>query len=142
MVKKAIMRRLRLLTHSWALKDNLNKPKDLIGNIKSIFVSDDKAQEQLYDKVNAIQIQFTPNVPQSDEEIMKVIAGMFGIVSDQTLCEMAERLTGVPFEEELKRIKKEFENKVSGIQTDQEKDAETRKAEDDEPAEKATANEG
>lgn len=110
MVKKAIMRRLRLLTHSWSIKDGLDgldKPRGLIDTVKAFFTSDEKQQEQLYNKVNEIQIQFTPNVPQSDEEIMKVIAGMVGIVSDQTLCEMAERLTGVPFEEELKRLKKQ-----------------------------------
>lgn len=107
MVKKAIMRRLRLLTHSWSIKDGLDKPRGLIDTVKAFFVSDEKQQEQLYNKVNEIQIQFTPNVPQSDEEIMKVIAGMVGIVSDQTLCEMAERLTGVPFEEELKRLKEQ-----------------------------------
>lgn len=107
MVKKAIIRRLRLLTHSWSIKDELNKPQGLIDTVKAFFVSDEKQQEQLYNKVNEIQIQFTPNVPQSDEEIMSVIAGMVGIVSDQTLCEMAERLTGVPFKEELKRLKKQ-----------------------------------
>lgn len=107
MVKKAIMRRLRLLTHSWSIKDELNRPQGLIDTVKAFFISDKKQQEQLYNKVNEIQIQFTPNVPQSDEEIMKVIAGMVGLVSDQTLCEMAERLTGVPAEEELKRIKSE-----------------------------------
>lgn len=109
MVKKAIMRRLRLLTHSWSIKDELNKPQGLIGTVKAFFVSDEKQQEQLYNKVNEIKIQFTPNVPQSDEEIMNVISGMVGIVSDQTLCEMAERLTGIPFEEELKRLKKQDE---------------------------------
>ncbi|MBL1225379.1 phage portal protein [Enterococcus sp. BWR-S5] len=123
MVKKAIMRRLRLLTHSWSLKDNLDS-KGLVDKIKSVSISNNNEQEQLYDKVNAIQIKFTPNVPQSDEEIMKVIAGMVGIVSDQTLCEMAERLTGVPFDEELKRIKKEFNDKVASIQFDQEKEVE------------------
>lgn len=107
MVKKAIMRRLRLLTHSWSIKDDLNKPQGLVDKVKAFFVSDDQQQEQLYNKINEIQIQFTPNVPQSDEEIMTVIAGMVGIVSDQTLCEMAERLTGVPFEEELKRLKEQ-----------------------------------
>lgn len=122
MVKKAIMRRLRLLTHSWSIKDELNKPQGLIDTVKAFFVSDEQQQEQLYNKVNEIQIQFTPNVPQSDEEIMKVIAGMVGIVSDQTLCEMAERLTGVPFEEELKRLK---EQAGSGVfDSDKETDAE------------------
>lgn len=110
MVKKAIMRRLRLLTHSWSIKDDLNKPQGLIENVKAFFVSDDKKQEDLYNKVNDIQILFTPNVPQSDEEIMNVIKGMLGIVSEETLCEMAERLTGVSAEEELKRVNKEKPN--------------------------------
>lgn len=127
MVKKAIMRRLRLLTHSWSIKDELNKPQGLIDTVKAFFVSDEKQQEQLYNKVNEIQIQFTPNVPQSDEEIMSVIAGMVGIVSDQTLCEMAERLTGVPFEEELKRLK---EQAGSGV-FDSDKDTDTEVEEDE-----------
>lgn len=122
MVKKAIMRRLRLLTHSWSIKDGLDKPRGLIDTVKAFFVSDEKQQEQLYNKVNEIQIQFTPNVPQSDEEIMSVIAGMVGIVSDQTLCEMAERLTGVPFEEELKRLKKQSGSGV--FDSDKETDTE------------------
>lgn len=109
MIKKAIMRRLRLLTYSWSLKDNLNKPKGFTEKVKSYFMSSEQKQESLYEKVNEIEILFTPNVPQSDEEIMKVIAGMVGIVSDETLCEMATRLTGVSAEEEIKRIKAEKE---------------------------------
>ncbi|MGX7202382.1 phage portal protein [Enterococcus plantarum] len=115
MIKKAIMRRLRLLTHSWSLKDNLNKPQGFADKVKSIFMSADKKQESLYDKVNEIEILFTPNVPQSDEEIMKVIAGMVGIVSDETLCEMAAKLTGVPAETEIKRIKKETDDSVNRV---------------------------
>jgi SPP1 family phage portal protein len=131
MVKKAIMRRLRLLTHSWNIKDGLDKPRGLIDTVKAFFASDEKQQEQLYNKVNEIQIQFTPNVPQSDEEIMSVIAGMVGIVSDQTLCEMAERLTGVPFEEELKRLKKQS---VSGVfDSDKEVEEDESQRTDDEP---------
>ncbi|HGP3997141.1 TPA: phage portal protein [Enterococcus faecium] len=133
LVKKAIMRRLRLLTHSWSIKDELNKPQGLIDTVKAFFVSDEKQQEQLYNKVNEIQIQFTPNVPQSDEEIMSVIAGMVGIVSDQTLCEMAERLTGVPFEEELKRLKKQSGSGV--FDSDKETDVE---AEEDESVEETS----
>lgn len=135
MVKKAIMRRLRLLTHSWSIKDGLDKPRGLIDTFKAFFVSDEKQQEQLYNKVNEIQIQFTPNVPQSDEEIMKVIAGMVGIVSDQTLCEMAERLTGVPFEEELKRLKKQA---GSGV-FDSDKETDTEVEEDEQKDDGASA---
>ncbi|MGO2961227.1 MAG: phage portal protein [Carnobacterium maltaromaticum] len=106
-LNKAIMRRLRLLTHSWSIKENLNKPTGLVETIRSIFSSEDKRQKDLYKKVNEIEILFTPNVPQSDEEIMNVIKGMVGIVSDETLFDMATRLTGVPVEEELKRVMKE-----------------------------------
>lgn len=134
MVKKAIMRRLRLLTHSWSIKDELNRPQGLIDTVKAFFVSDEKQQEQLYNKVNEIQIQFTPNVPQSDEEIMSVIAGMVGIVSDQTLCEMAERLTGVPFEEELKRLKKQA---GSGV-FDSDKETDTEVEEDEQKDDEAS----
>lgn len=134
MVKKAIMRRLRLLTHSWSIKDELNKPQGLIDTVEAFFVSDEKQQEQLYNKVNEIQIQFTPNVPQSDEEIMSVIAGMVGIVSDQTLCEMAERLTGVPFEEELKRLKKQS---GSGV-FDSDKETDTEVEEDEQKDDEAS----
>ncbi|HBA1104368.1 TPA: phage portal protein [Enterococcus faecium] len=134
MVKKAIMRRLRLLTHSWSIKDDLNKPQGLIDTVKAFFVSDEKQQEQLYNKVNEIQIQFTPNVPQSDEEIMSVIAGMVGIVSDQTLCEMAERLTGVPFEEELKRLKKQAGDGVF----DSDKETDTEVEEDEQKDDEAS----
>lgn len=134
MVKKAIMRRLRLLTHSWSIKDGLDKPRGLIDTVKAFFVSDEKQQEQLYNKVNEIQIQFTPNVPQSDEEIMSVIAGMVGIVSDQTLCEMAERLTGVPFEEELKRLKKQA---GSGV-FDSDKETDTEVEEDEQKDDEAS----
>lgn len=105
MVKKALMRRLRLLCHSWSIKDNLTHNQKFVDKVKSIFINDKNKKENLYNKVNEIQIKFTPNVPQSDEEIMTVISGMNGIVSDETLCQMAEKLTGVPADQELKRLK-------------------------------------
>lgn len=110
MIKKAIMRRLRLLTYSWSIKEDIAKPKGLINMMKAVFVSPNSKQQSLYDRVNEIEILFTPNVPQSDEEIMNVIKGMNGIISEETLCEMAERLTGVPADEEMKRVSKERPN--------------------------------
>lgn len=110
MITKAIMRRLRLLAHSWNIKENINTDLGLMDAIKSILMpSDSKAEQedQLYQLVNDIQIKFTPNVPQSDEEIMKVITGMDTVVSDQTIFEMASRLTGVGADDESKRIKKQ-----------------------------------
>lgn len=93
MVKKALMRRLRLLTYSWSIKDNLN--------------SGSKERKDLYNRVNDIEVKFTPNVPQSDKEVMEVITGMSAVVSDQTIYEMASRLTGVSAVEEMKRVKEE-----------------------------------
>lgn len=97
MIKKAIMRRLRLLTHSWSIKNDLE--------------SNDN-QEDLYNKVNTIEVKFEPNVPQSDEEIMKVIAGLYGIVSDETICEMATKLTGVASKEEVARLLKQNNEEI------------------------------
>lgn len=107
MVKKALMRRLRLLTHSWSIKDNLSKPNGFVAQVKSLFKSEEQLKQSLYDRVNDIEILFTPNVPQSDKEVMEVITGMNAVVSDQTIFEMASRLTGVSAEEEMKRVKKE-----------------------------------
>lgn len=97
MITKALMRRLRLLTYSWSIKDNLESDN----------------HENLYDLVNDIVIKFTPNVPQSDKEVMEVIKGMDGLVSDQTIYEMAERLTGVSAEEESKRVDGELKDRLN-----------------------------
>lgn len=96
MITKALMRRLRLLTYSWSIKDNLESNN----------------HENLYNLVNDIVIKFTPNVPQSDKEVMEVIKGMDGLVSDQTIYEMAERLTGVSAEEESKRVDGELKDRL------------------------------
>lgn len=107
-IKKALMRRLRLLTHSWSIKESIeNQSDNLLDKIKKFFTGDEKKRELLFEKVNDIEIQFTPNVPQSDEEIMNVIKGMAGEVSQLTIFEMASRLTGVSSEEEAKRMKEE-----------------------------------
>lgn len=91
MVSKALMRRLRIVADSWMLKDKL------FG----------KNHENIYDLINELEIKFTPNVPQSDEEIMKVITGLATQLSEKTIYEMSERLTGVPSDEELKRVEEE-----------------------------------
>lgn len=98
MITKALMRRLRLLTYSWSIKDKISSETD---------------HSDLYDKVNDIVIKFTPNVPQSDKEVMEVIKGMDGLVSDQTIYEMAERLTGVSAEEESKRVDGELKDRLN-----------------------------
>lgn len=123
MIQKAIMRRLRLLVHSWSIKENLNTSKGLVDSIKSILMpgsEQQKRENDLYELVNQIQIKFTPNIPQSDEEIMNVITGMDLVISKQSILEMASRLTGVSPEEELKRLNKEADKEKNPPQYDYE----------------------
>lgn len=87
-IEKSLMRRWRLLAHIWAKTNNADT-------------------DDYYTKINELTIQFTPNIPQSDEEIMRVISGMVGIVSDETIAEMASGLTGVDAKLEMERIAKE-----------------------------------
>jgi len=110
MITKAIMRRLRLVAHSWAIKDTL-QPKTLAEKVKSFvsYENNDKAEE-LYHEVNDVEVKFNPNVPQSDVEIMNVIKGMYGVVSDQTIFELSKQLTGVDAKEEKERIETESRN--------------------------------
>lgn len=116
MINKALMRRLRLLTYSWSIKDKISSETD---------------HSDLYDKVNDIVIKFTPNVPQSDKEVMQVIKGMDGLVSEQTIYEMAERLTGVSAEEESKRVDGELEDRLDKEDFEFEKKAEVEEVKED-----------
>jgi SPP1 family phage portal protein len=108
MITKNIRRRLRLLAYSWSIKEPV---QDLATRIKNFisYEQTDNHQEN-YEAVNDVEIKFTPNVPQSDEEIMKVIDGMHGIVSEQTIFEMSKRLTGVDAEVEMQRVEDETDS--------------------------------
>lgn len=108
-VRKAIMRRLRLLANSWALHEMIrpeNLMQSITNKVKGIF-SRDSEKQKMYDLVNEVEIKFNPNIPQSDQELVENVKNLYGVVSDQTLMEMLERITGVNAEEEMERIKKE-----------------------------------
>lgn len=110
MIEKALRRRLRLIAYSWSISETLN-PKNFMERAKNFisYYPQEDRQQQLYEAVNEVEVKFTPNVPQSDVEIMNVISGMNGIVSKQTIYEMAKQLTGVDAEEEASRKDEEKE---------------------------------
>ena len=116
-VKKAIRRRMRILSDSWSVKERLNEKglNKIINAFKKGIASD---KTSLYNQINEIEIKFTPNIPQSDKETMEVIKGMYGVVSDETIYNMATRLTGVKAEEEIKRVLKEEQEKMKDAVTD------------------------
>lgn len=111
-IRKAIMRRLRLLASSWAIKESVIDRKNLLQRIKEA-ISFKTDQQKMYDLVNEVSIKFVPNIPRSDEELVANAKQLYGLVSDQTLLEMLEAITGVNAEEELKRVQTESETQNS-----------------------------
>lgn len=98
-IEKALMRRWRLLATYWAKTAN-------------------GSTDDYYEAINKMTIKFTPNVPQSDKEIMEIISGMVGIISNETITEMSSKLTGVASNLELNRIATEG---ISPQATDEER---------------------
>lgn len=90
--KKGLMRRLRLAANIWAIKGN---------------------EATTYSLVNDTSIVFTPNLPQNDNEIVTAAQNLYGIVSDQTIFEILNTVTGVDAEAELERLKEEADKKQS-----------------------------
>ena len=86
--EKGLMRRLRLAINIWKIKGN-----DL-GN---------------YALINETDIVFTPNLPQNNNEMVAIVKNLYGVVSEQTIVEILERVTGVNAETELKRLKEDTE---------------------------------
>ena len=82
------MRRLRLAVNIWKIKGNDS------GN---------------YNLINQTDIVFTPNLPQNDNEMVAIVKNLYGVVSEQTIAEILERVTGVNAETELKRLKEDTE---------------------------------
>ena len=62
-----------------------------------------------YNLINETSVVFTPNIPQNDAEIVAMAKNLYGVVSEQTIFEMLEQVTGVNAEAELKRMKEETE---------------------------------
>lgn len=86
--EKGLMRRLRLAVNIWKIKGNDS------GN---------------YNLINQTDIVFTPNLPQNNNEMVAIVKNLYGIVSEQTIVEILERVTGINAETELKRLKEDTE---------------------------------
>ena len=86
--EKGLMRRLRLAVNIWKIKGNDS------GN---------------YNLINQTDIVFTPNLPQNNNEMVAIDKSLYGVVSEQTIVEILERVTGVNAETELKRLKEDTE---------------------------------
>lgn len=84
--KKGLMRRLRLAVNIWEVKGN---------------------EATNYQAINKTTVIFSPNLPQNDVEVANIAKSLFGVVSDQTVYELLEQVTGIDAEDELKRLKAE-----------------------------------
>lgn len=84
--KKGLMRRLRLAVNIWEVKGN---------------------EATNYQAINQTAVIFSPNLPQNDAERANIAKSLFGVVSDQTVYELLEQVTGIDAEDELKRLKAE-----------------------------------
>lgn len=86
--EKGLMRRLRLAVNIWKIKGN---------------------DSENYSLINKTDVVFTPNLPQNDTELVAIVKSLYGVVSEQTIVEILEQVTGVNAEAEMKRIKEEQE---------------------------------
>ena len=81
-----LMRRLRLAVNIWKIQGNKNTA---------------------YELINETSVVFSPNVPQNEKEIVEMIKSLYGIVSDQTIFELLNQVTGVNAVDEIKRLKEQ-----------------------------------
>lgn len=86
--EKGLMRRLRLAVNIWKIKGN---------------------DSENYNLINETNVVFTPNLPQNDVELVAIVKSLYGVVSEQTIVEILEQVTGVNAEVEVKRLKEETE---------------------------------
>lgn len=84
--KKGLMRRLRLAVNIWKVKGN---------------------EATNYQAINKTAVIFSPNLPQNETELANIAKSLYGVVSDQTVYELLEQVTGIDAEDELKRLKAE-----------------------------------
>lgn len=80
------MRRLRLAVNIWKIKGS---------------------DATNYQAINQTAIIFSPNLPQNETELANIAKSLFGVVSDQTVYELLEQVTGIDAEDEMKRLKSE-----------------------------------
>ena len=86
--EKGLMRRLRLAVNIWKIKGN---------------------DSENYNLINETNVVFTPNLPQNDVEMVAIVKSLYGVVSEQTIVEILEQVTGVNAEAEMQRLKEETE---------------------------------
>lgn len=87
--KQGLMRRLRLAANIWSIKGN---------------------EATAYRQISQTSVIFTPNVPKSGKEVIEMAKDLYNVVSDTTVYEILNSVTGVSPEDELKRIKTESED--------------------------------
>lgn len=87
--KQGLMRRLRLAANIWSIKGN---------------------EATAYRQISQTSVIFTPNVPKSGKEVIEMAKDLYNVVSDTTVYEILNSVTGVSPEDELKRIKAESED--------------------------------
>lgn len=88
--RKGLMRRLRLAANIWSIKGS---------------------EGVSYNLVNETSIVFKPNLPQNELDIVNMAKSLYGVVSDQTVFEILNTVTGVDAEAELKRLTSESDKK-------------------------------
>lgn len=81
-----LMRRLRLAANIWSIKGS---------------------EATSYEKINQTSIIFTPNIPQNASELVTIAKSLYGIVSDQTVFEVLNQVTGVDAKVELERLREQ-----------------------------------
>lgn len=84
--KKGLMRRLRLAANIWQIRGN---------------------EATAYNSINQTSVIFTPNIPKNDNELVARAQSLYGMVSDKTLYEVLQQVTGIDADTELERIKEE-----------------------------------
>lgn len=96
------MRRLRLAGNIWAIKGS---------------------EATTYHLVNETSVIFKPNLPQNELDIVNMAKSLYGVVSDQTVFEILNTVTGVDAEAELQRLadenQKESEPRISEDDADE-----------------------
>ena len=85
------MRRLRLAVNIWKIQGN---------------------ESTAYELINETSIVFRPNIPQNEKEIVEMVRTLYGIVSEQTIFEILNQVTGIDAEVELERLKDETKDQL------------------------------
>lgn len=90
----------------------LRKRYQLIANIYPKIADKNGGAFADYDG-SKLKITFTPNLPQSDSEVVNMVKSLETIVSDETLLSILRVVTNVDAKDELERIKREERDAVN-----------------------------